>query len=205
MVKNPQRLLMNSLICLLIFVCSSAMAEETGPIGFSVLSVEVKQGAGLAFEQAAAKFKAANDKLNTRSVFASSPGIGQNRMYTFASPFSSFAELGEQRNVLMEAFGEEEAQKTFAMLQASVESVDTFIAHLRPDMSIAGPDSDTPPEITLVVTLTARAGMTDDFEAYSARIIESALMPFQSALDLVHADFVITLFEQKSFTKCLDC
>ncbi len=169
--RSPQRLL--SLMCLLVFVYPVAIAEEAGPRGFSVLNVEVKQGGALAFEQAARRFKAASDKLNTPTYFASSPGIGQDRMYTFANPFNSFTELSEQRNVLVEAFGEEEAQKVFAMLQESVESVESFIAIPRPDMSIYGPDRETPPEITLVITLTAKAGMIDEFEDYSDKIIES--------------------------------
>lgn len=168
--------LKSCLMCLLMIIVSPlVLAEENaGPKGFSVLSVMVKQGGGPTFEQAAAKFKAANDKLNMPTIFASSPGIGADRMYTFARPFNSYTELAEQRNVLIEAFGEEEAAKTFAMLEESVESLTSFIAIPRPDLGIAGPETDDPPEIVLSITITAKQGRTGDLEAYMGKVIEAS-------------------------------
>lgn len=167
--------LKSCLMCLLmVSVSPLLLAEENaGPRGFSVLSVIVKQGGGQTFEQAAAKFKAANEKLNMPSIFASSPGIGDNRLYTFAQPFDSYAELAEQRNVLVEAFGEEEAAKTFALLGESVESLSSFIAIPRPDLGIAGPEMDTPPEIVLSITITVKQGRTADLETYMGKVIEA--------------------------------
>ena len=95
-------------------------------------------------------------------------------MYTFARPFDSYTELAEQRNVLIEAFGEAEAAKTFAMIGESVESLTSFIAIPRPDLSIAGPETDTPSEIVLSITITAKQGRTGDLEAYMGKVIEAS-------------------------------
>ena len=168
--------LRSCLMCLLMVIVSPlVIAEENaGPRGFSVLTVKVKQGGGPMFEQAAAKFKAANEKLNMPTVFVTSPGIGANGMYTFAQPFNSYTELADQRNVLIEAFGEKEAAKTYAMIEESVDSLSSFIAIPRPDLGIAGSDADGPKEIILSIAITAKQGRAEDLEAYMGKVVEAS-------------------------------
>ena len=84
-----------SLVSILaVMISFTANAEEAPPTGYSVLSIEIKPGSQGQFEEFILKFKQAADHIGTVPTwYATSPGVGEDNVYSFASPFMSFGEL----------------------------------------------------------------------------------------------------------------
>lgn len=161
----------------LVSFCLSPLAygqEASGPIGISVNVFQVAPGMEAQFEEVSMKFKAAADKVEgIPSYFGYSSVTGNNGFYGFASPFNSFTELGTQRQILAEVYEPEELAKINELFRASVVSTDSYIVHPRPDLSIAAPEMDGPPEITLSISIKLNPGMVEEFEAYAAKLVEA--------------------------------
>ncbi len=149
-----------------------ASAEEAAPMGFSVLNVEVKPGSQQQFEGFIAGYKKAVDKVGGPVWFAESPGIGSTTSYSFARPFNSFADLADQTNPVVEAFGAEEAQKIYGMYAASVVSAETVTYHGRPDLSRANDGEGA--EIVMSFGITLNPGMTEKFENWVKKFAAAA-------------------------------
>lgn len=157
------------------FTNPSVFAEDNPtPMGFSVNTFEIAPGTDASFEEVSMKFKAAADKLEgIPPYFAFSPAVGNDGVYAFASPFASFTDLAAQRNVLAEAYDEEEVARLISLVQKSVVKTRTFIVIPRPDLGIPGPESDAPPEITLSLSITVKPDMADEFQDYMKKLIEA--------------------------------
>jgi hypothetical protein len=149
-----------------------ASAEEAAPMGFNVMNVDVKPGSQQQFEGFIAAYKKAVDKVGGRTWFAESPGIGSTTGYSFAFPFNSFAELADQTNPVLEAFGAEEAQKIYAMYAASAVSATTTTFHGRPDLSMSNDGEGA--EIVMTFGITLNPGMTEKFENWVKKFAAAA-------------------------------
>ncbi len=167
--------------CVLSFICALgvavplvASAAEAPPTGFSIFAVEIKPGSQGQFEEFILKFKQAADQLgNPPSWYASSPGVGQDNIYTFASPFNSFGELAEQRPILQEVYDEAEVMRLFGLYSNSVVRTETFLVHPRPDLSRPSPPMDNPAEITLTLGITIDPAKTEAYETYVKQLAEA--------------------------------
>jgi hypothetical protein len=149
-------------------------AEEAPPTGFSIFSVEIKPGSQGQFEEFIVKFKQAADLVGTVPTwFASSPGVGQDNIYTFATPFKSFGELAEQRPILQEVYEAAEVTRLLALYQDAVVSTQTYLMHPRPDLSRSAPPRESPAEISLTVGITVNSGMVPEWEEYVKKLIEA--------------------------------
>lgn len=157
------------------FINPSVFAEDNPtPRGFTVNVFEIAPGTNAIFEEVSMKFKAAADKLEgIPPYFAFSPAIGNDGVYAFASPFSSFANLAAQRQVLVEAYEPEEVARLTGLIRESVVRTNTYIVVPRPDLGIPAPDSDSPPEITLSLSVTVKPNMGPQFQDYLKKLIEA--------------------------------
>jgi hypothetical protein len=151
-----------------------AIAQEGPPTGFSVFAAEVKPGSQGQFEEFIVKFKQAADHLGTIPTwYASSPGIGQDNIYTFATPFKSFGELAEQRAILQEVYEAEEVTRLVDLYQNAVVSTQTYVVHPRPDLSRRAPPRESPAEVVLTVSITVNPGMVPAYEDYVKKLLEA--------------------------------
>ena len=101
--------------------------------------------------------------------FAESPGIGSLTTYSFARPFNSYADLADQSNPLLEAFGAEEAAKAFALFGDSVASSQTATYIPRPELSILNDGEGA--EVVLTLGISVNPGMQQQFEAWVKKFI----------------------------------
>ncbi|MCZ6501289.1 MAG: hypothetical protein O6945_02100 [Gammaproteobacteria bacterium] len=148
-------------------------SEDAPPRGLTVNLFQVAVGRAQEFEQVSMKFKAAADKIKSPEYFGYSPGIGNNDLYAFVSPFNSYQEFATQQNVLAEVYEGEELAEIGQMFQDSVTSTDSYVIVPRPDLGIAGPEFETPPEILLLIAVTVKNGMGLQFEAYLEKLVEA--------------------------------
>ncbi len=158
-----------------VFSLSAAVsfAEDAPPIGVTINLFQVAPGKGPAFEQVSMKFKAAADKIKSPAYFGYSDGIGNNGLYAFASPFNSYQEFATQQNVLAEVYEGEELANIIQMFQDSVTSNDSYVIIPRPDLGIAPPEFESPPEILLLIAVTVKNGMGQQFTAYLEKLVEA--------------------------------
>ena len=149
-------------------------AEEAPPTGFSIFSVEIKPASQGQFEEFIVKFKQAADHIGTVPTwFASSPGVGQDNTYTFATPFKSFGELAQQQAILQEVYDPAEVVRLLGLYQNAVVSTQTYLVHPRPDLSRSAPPREGPAEISLTLSITVNAGMVPAYEDYVKKLIEA--------------------------------
>ena len=162
-------------LAVVVFSLSSAVvyAEDAPPRGFTVNVFQVAPGLAQEFEQVSMKFKAAADKIKSPAYFGYSAAIGNSGQYAFVSPFNSYQEFATQRNVMAEVYEGEELAKLGQSFQESVSSVDSYVIVPRPDLGIAGPEFENPPEILLLIAVTVKNGMGPQFEAYLEKLVEA--------------------------------
>ncbi len=158
-----------------VFSFNSAVvfAEDAPPRGWTVNLFQVAVGRAPEFEQVSMKFKAAADKIKSPEYFGYSAALGNNGLYAFVSPFNSYQEFATQQNVLAEVYEGEELAEIGQMFQDSVDSTDSYVIVPRPDLGIAGPEFETPPEILLLIAVTVKNGMGPQFEAYLEKLVEA--------------------------------
>jgi len=163
------------IFAVVVFSLSSAIvfAEDAPPRGLTVNIFQVAAGREQAFEQVSMKFKAAADKVGSPAYIGYSAAIGNDGQYAFVSPFSSYKEFADQRNVLAEAYEGEELAEIGQMFQDSVTSTDSYVIIPRPDLGIAAPEFETPPEILLLVEVTVKNGMGEQFVEYLGKLKEA--------------------------------
>jgi len=158
-------------ILLLNSAISVSAAEAAGPMGFNVLTIEVKPGTQAVFEQFVVKYKEAADKIGTiPSFFASSPGVGDNTIYTFVTPFNSFADLSSQQQVLQKVYEPEEVAKLLSMFSDSVVASSSATYHPRSDLSKPAAVAIEAPEVVMAVSVVVHPGMAADFETWIAKL-----------------------------------
>ncbi len=155
------------------FTALISYAEEAPPRGVAINIFQVKPGGAPGFEQVSAKFKAAADKVGSRPYIGYSAAIGNNGQYAFASAFNSFGELAEQQDPMSQVYSAEELQEIGQMFRASVESTDSYIIVPRPDLGIAPPEFDSPPEILLLIQITVKQGMSEQLQEYMGNLVEA--------------------------------
>jgi len=167
--RNLKKLVFPLMLAMVMSLTATAEDAPTAPTGFSVLTVEVKAGSQQTFEAFIAKYKEAVEKVGGPAWFAESPGIGSLTTYSFARPFNSYADLADQSNPLVEAFGADEAQKVAALFGDSVASSSTATYLPRPDLSIQNDGEGA--EVVLAFDISVNPGMEEKFENWVKKLI----------------------------------
>ena len=162
-------------LAVVVFSLSSAVvfAEDAPPRGFNVTVFQIAPGHIQQFEAGSMKFKAAADKVGSPAYNAYSAAIGNNGQYAFVSPFNSYQEYATQRNVMAEVYEGEELAKLGQDFQESVSSVDSYVIVPRPDLGIAPPEFETPPEILLLIAVTVKTGMGPQYVEFLEKLVEA--------------------------------
>jgi hypothetical protein len=149
------------------------LAEESPPTGIAITVYQVAPGMEASFEEVSAKFKAAADKIGSRPYAGYSTVIGNDGQYAFASPFNSFAEFKDQRNPLQEVYEGEELASIEKMYQESTTSTDSYVIIPRPDLGVAPPEFESPPEILLLIEVTVKSGMGQQYQTFLKKLAEA--------------------------------
>ena len=147
-----------ALLCLLSVV---ATAEEAAPPPqlYSVYEIEIKPGKQAQFIAWA----------------AFSPIMGAGNRIVIASGFTSFAELAPQQvNLMVQAFGEEEAARLAGLAQESMAGSVRSTIVFRPDLSRPAPPRDTPSQLVYRVRVTIKPGTAAQYEEFVLKIVEAA-------------------------------
>ena len=151
-----------------------ALAEEAAPIGLVITIYDVAPGKEAGFEEVSAKFKAAADKIGSQAYFAYSPGIGNPGQYAFASPFNSFGDLADNNSPLAAVYEGEELASIGAAYQDAVTKVDSYVIIPRPDLSIPSPEMKAPPEVLLLISVTIKAGKSEEYVEFLKSLVEAS-------------------------------
>lgn len=164
-----------ALLFLLIPTFAIQAAETPAPTLFNVTTYTIHPATEPIFEQLVMRYKAAAMKLDRGTTwFAYSPGIGNDLMYTFATPVESFGMFADLSDDVAEAFGAEEAMKMAEMARKSIANIESSVFIQRPDLGIAGPEMTGPPEITFGYTIVVKNGMGPAWEAAMANVIAAS-------------------------------
>ena len=161
-----------AVIGVLLLAAGSAFAQDTAPALVSIRMVDVVPGKAQQFEAVLAKFGEAVKKVEPERGFGvrvpavGGPGSGYY-IYQFLDKVSDL----QQRAVLVDAFGQEEAAKIGAMLDEAVENtrVETFIP--REDLSRRTELGDF--EVVYVIRVDVAIGGAAAFEEYLHKLVEA--------------------------------
>jgi hypothetical protein len=160
------------LLCVLAAFSFTSVAQEAAPTVWSVQAFRVNPGTQPVFEQIVTKYKEAAEKVGAPAWYAYSPAIGNDFVYEFATEVESFTMFSDQSDIVMEAFGAEEAMKIGEMARISIADVESFTVIQRPDLGIAGPEMDGPPEASIAYRISLKPGMEEEWEAWMRTLID---------------------------------
>ncbi len=141
-----------------------------------VFQADVEPNSQAAYEAVIKRFAAAHKQLGTKFYFqASTEEFGSPTTYTFARFFPNFAAMDEPpRNVLVEAFGQAEADKILATIAGKVRSQSNAFWVERLDLSTASPDpSSAPPLLVNWLFVTVKPYKNADYEQYLMKVKEA--------------------------------
>lgn len=157
---------------MLLSVAGSASPQDTTPALVSIRMVDVVPGKAQQYEAVLAKFREAVKKVDPDQGFGVRvPAVGGSGSGYYIYRFLEKASDLRQRNVLVEAFGQEEAAAIGAMLDEAVENtrVETFIP--REDLSRRTELGDF--EVVYVIRVEVAIGGAPAFEDYMHKLVEA--------------------------------
>lgn len=166
------RLLVTTVAAMLVALSASA---QDAPQFVRVFEAQLQPNTQQTYEAVLRRFAEAHKKLDTkRYYFVSTNEIGSPTTYTFGRVFSSMSAMNEPpRNVIVEAFGEEEAAQIVASLDGRVISQRSMLYTIRPDLSPAPPDDPTPPALINWLQVKIKPYGNAAYEAYLAKVAEA--------------------------------
>lgn len=163
-------------VVVLMFPSVAVIAEEAdAPMYVRLFTAELQPNAQNQYEALLKKFTAAHKQLDTkRHYFVSTQVIGSPTTYTFASFFRSFADMDmPPRNVMVEAYGAEEAAEMLAPIEGKVWSQATGMWTRRLDLSPNQPESAAPPAMINWLTVTIKPYGNGPYEEYLQKVAEA--------------------------------
>jgi len=152
------------------------LAEDApAPMYARVFTAELQPNSQRAYEEVLKKFAAAHEKLDTKQYFGvSTQVVGSPTTYTFVSIFRSFADMDQApTNVMVDAYGAEQAAAMVAPLDGKVWSQETGIWMRRLDLSPAQPENPEPPAMTNWLLVTIKPYGNAAYEAYLKKVAEA--------------------------------
>lgn len=161
-----------AVIGVLLSAAGSAIAQDATPALVSIRMVDVVPGKAAQFEAVLAKFGEAVRKVQPERGFGVRvPAVGGPGSGYYIYQFLDKASDLQQRAVLVEAFGQEEAAEIGAMLDEAVENtrVETFIP--REDLSRRTELGDF--EVVHVIRVDVAIGGAPAFEDYMHKLVEA--------------------------------
>ena len=166
------KLLLTFLATLLL---SLSVSAQDAPQYVRVFEADVQPNSQQAYEAALVRFAEAHRKLDTkRYYFVSTQEIGSPTTYTFGRVYQNLSEMNEPSlNVMVEAFGEEEAAKIVAPLDGRVVSQRSMMYVFRPDLSPDPGDDAAQPVLINWLTVKIKPYGNAVYEAYLAKVAEA--------------------------------
>jgi len=163
------------LFAVLLFPPLSAFADNHGPMYARLFTAEVEPNSQRAYEEVLKKFAAAHKQLDTERYYGvSTQVVGSPTTYTFVSIFRSFADMDlAPMNVMVDAYGAEEAGGMGASIEGKVLSQETGIWTRRLDLSPTQPDDAETPAMTNWLLVTVKPYGNGDYEAYLKKVSEA--------------------------------
>lgn len=159
-----------------LFVACAGAEDAQPPMRVvRVFQADVEPNTQAAYEAVVKRFVAAHKQLDTKFHFTvSTEEFGSPTTYTFARFFPSFAAMDEpQRNVLVEAFGQQEADKILAPIAGKVRSQSSAFWVERLDLSPASSSEATPPQFIGWLAVTVKPYKNAEYEQYLMKVKEA--------------------------------
>ena len=154
------------LVAATMLLCSSPISAQDGPARFlEVVTVTVQPGTGQAWSEYRMRVNDAAGRLGdgrTMSVLGGAP----NR-YKVVTSFNDYAEVESwrgPRELLREAFGEDEAARIVAPVEGIVTDVDITVRAYQPDFT-GSPDAVSTGRYLQLVTTTVEPYRSPDYAA----------------------------------------
>jgi len=153
------------------------------PLGFSVLSVEIKPGTNQQFEAFIRKFKEGAENTNAANGWATSQtAVGNTSLYSFVSPFNSFEELSTPVTALLgQAFTPFEAAEMLESFSEVVISSTSGTYHAAANISKPAAEAIPNPEVISSIAVNINPGMQIQFEAWVEKVVEASDGPTWNA------------------------
>ena len=160
-------------VCALAAV-GSAQAQSQPKQFVQLLTVHAKPDAALDYEGFAKKVMAAADKIgqNQRVLVYQVTAGGPGYTYMILTYFDKWSETDEilsTPEILIKALGELEGGKAIRAGRASIESVDTTVYRLLPDLSTKPKAYDPPPAHLQAIRTWVKPGMVHEWERVVGR------------------------------------
>ena len=163
-------------VVVLMFPSYAVLADDhDAPMYVRLFTAELQPNTQRQYEAVLKKFVAAHKQLDTkRHYFVSTQVIGSPTTYTFASFFRSFAAMDRPpRDVMVEAYSEEEVAEMRASMEGKVLSQATGMWTRRLDLSPTQPENAQPPGMINWLTVTIKPYGNGPYEEYLKKVAEA--------------------------------